>query len=223
MNKKLLFPILTLLLFTSGCSIYSVVSTDKDNKVDFTKYKTYAWLPDKDNAEKSLNNEIIRNNIKNYFTHEFVDKYRLTADTETPDVLMELEVTVINKVQTDKHAVTRRVPFHTYGYPYPYNTYSNNYYSNHRYYSPQPNPYNYNGYTSGYRYATNYIKRRHPYKESNITINMIDSEENELVWTVTAQPDIYENESINIQDDIHPAVLKMMEYFPLKQIALKEQ
>lgn len=48
MKQKLLFPILALLLFAVGCVVYSVVSSDKDDTADFTKYKTYAWLPDKD-------------------------------------------------------------------------------------------------------------------------------------------------------------------------------
>lgn len=219
MKQKILLPILTILLFTAGCSvfsIYSVVSSDKDNSTDFSEYQTYAWLPDKDNSNKSLNNEIMRNNIKNYFTHEFVDNYGFSASTNTPDILMEIQVTVINKSAAHKKSVTKKIPVYSYSYPYPYNDYPNNYYTNHLYYSPQPNPHNYKNYISEYRYKTTYIKHQHPYKESNITINMIDSERNELIWTATAQTDIYENESENVQNEIHPAVHKMMNYFPLK-------
>jgi hypothetical protein len=232
---KLLFSILGLQLFVIGCATtYSVVSTDKDVTADFTKYKTYAWLPDKDNS--NLNNPIMRNNIKNYFTHEFVDNYGLTANTDMPDVLMEVTVTVANKIE--EHSVPTTVPTtvptpvpnysygnyyntntpnYSYGYPYPNNPYPQNPYSRHLYYSPQPNPYNYNGYYSGYRYQTTYIKHQHQYTESNITINVIDNKRNELVWTVTAQTDIYDNDSKNVQDDIHPAVTKMLEYFPIKK------
>ncbi len=217
MKLKHLFPILILLpFFLVGCSVYSVVSSDNNNNTDFTKYKTFAWLPDKDNSDNILNNQIMRNNIKNYFTHEFVDNYGLTANTKNPDVLIELQVTVIEKVKKDAHAVTKSIPIYSYGYPYPYNAYPNNYYSHHEYYSPQPNPYNYNSYISGYRYQTNYIKDKHPYTESNITINMIDSKQNELVWTATAQNNIYEDETKNVKNDIHPAVHKMLEYFPIK-------
>jgi hypothetical protein len=218
MKHSHLFPILTLLLFfLVGCSVYSVVSSDKDNKTDFTKYKTFAWLPDKDNSDTILNNQIMRNNIKNYFTHEFVDNYSLTANLDTPDVLMEFEVTVFEKVKKDVHLVSKTIPIYSYGYPYPHNAYPNNYYSHHKYYSPQPNPYNFNGYINGYRYQSTYIKDKHPYTESNITINMIDSKTNELIWTATAQTDIYENESKNVKNDIHPAVHKMLKYFPVKR------
>ncbi|MFT6802844.1 MAG: hypothetical protein ACJA2N_002035 [Salibacteraceae bacterium] len=75
----------------------------------------------------------MRNNIKNYFTHELVDNYGLTVNTETPDVLMELQVTVVNKVKTRNQPVTETIPIYSYGYPYPDNDYPNNYYSNHRY------------------------------------------------------------------------------------------
>lgn len=200
MEQKLLLPILALLLLAVGCSVYSVVSSDKDKTTDFTKYKTYAWLPDKDNSDNTLNNQIMRNNIKNYFTHEFVDNYGLTANTETPVVLMEFTVTVAKKTKTEKHPVNNysygnyynnNTPNYSYSYPYSYNAYPNNNYSNHRYYSYQPNRYNYNGYNSGYHYQTTYIKETHNYTQSDITINMIDSKTNELVWTANAQTDVY--------------------------------
>ncbi len=233
MKQKFLFPILAFLLFAVGCAVYSVVSYDKDNEADFTKYKTYAWLPDKDNSNNVLNNQIMRNNIKNYFTHEFVDNYGFTANTDTPDVLMEFTVTVANKTKTEEHPVTTTVPNYSYGnyynnntpnysygYPYSYNNYPDNYYSRHRYYSPQPNPYNYNGYYSGYSYRTTYVKHELNYTRSSITINMIDNKRNELVWTATAQTDIYANDPKNVQNDIHPAVHKMMKYFPKTRTAL---
>jgi|TARA_R110000737_G_scaffold104095_1_gene137256 hypothetical protein len=231
MKHQHLFPILTLLLFSVGCSVYSVVSSDKDNKADFSKYKTFAWLPDRDNSDKILNNQIMRNNIKNYFTHEFVDNYGFTANTDTPDVLMEITVTVANKTETEKNAVTTTVPTYSrgyyndnntpiyqYNYPYNYNNYPVNNYSGNRYYSSQPNPYNYNGYNTGYRYQTTYVKEKQDYTRSTITVGMIDSKRNELVWTATAQADIYDDYTQNAKDDIHPAVHKMLESFPIKRI-----
>ena len=55
-------------LVMSGCSTYSNIYSDYDRSADFTKYKTFAWLPDKaDTVNTPYNNEIIRNNIRNYF------------------------------------------------------------------------------------------------------------------------------------------------------------
>ena len=199
MKHNLLFPILAMLLLVVGCTVYSAVSFYKEDQADFTKYNTYAWLTVKDNSNNVLNIQIMRNNIKNYFSREFVDHYGLTNSTGTPDVPFGLKVTVFNKVKANKHTVTTTTPNYPYSYSYAYNNYPNNNYSSHKYYSPQPNPYNYNRYYSGYRYQRTYIKHEHKYKESNITINRIDnSKRNELVRTVTAQTDIYASESKNV-------------------------
>lgn len=233
-TKKIILITCSLpLIFASGCTLYSVISTDKDSTADFTNYKTYAWLPDKDNSNNELNNQIMRNNIKNYFTHEMVENYGFTANPNTPNVLMEFKVTVVNKVKTEEHPVTNTVPNYSTGYPYQNNRYPANPYSQNQYYTPQPNPYNYNGYNSnymntynngqnsGYRYQTTYVKEQHNYTQSTITVNMIERERNEMVWTVTAQVDIYDDNSQNLQNDIHPAVHRMMKYFPIKRIENK--
>lgn len=208
------------LLLAVSCSIYSVITSDYDRNTDFTQYKTYAWLPDKDNANSAYNNSIIRNNIKNYFTHELVDNYGFTVNTDKPDILMEIVVTKINRTKSEEHPINTAVPnrpnYNTYGYNN--NPYQQNPYSNNPYYTPQPNPYNYNNYNSGYRYQTQYVKEQHNYTESNIKINMIDLKRNELVWTATAIADIYDENTYNISDNIHPAVHKILKYFPIKPI-----
>jgi hypothetical protein len=57
------------IIVLAGCSTtYNAVSTDYDRSVNFSQYKTFAWLPDKaDTVNTPYNNEIIRNNIRNYF------------------------------------------------------------------------------------------------------------------------------------------------------------
>ena len=69
MKNKFLIAASIIIIALSACtSTYNVVSSDYDRSVDFTKYKTFAWLPDKaDTAFSPYNNEIIRNNIRNYF------------------------------------------------------------------------------------------------------------------------------------------------------------
>jgi hypothetical protein len=232
-KKNVLITCTLLLLFAAGCSLYSVVSTDKDETTDFIKYKTYAWLPDKDNSNNSLNNQIMRNNIKNYFSHELIDNYSFEVNIDTPDVLMEVTVTLANKTRIEEHPVTNTVPNYSsnysYGYPYQNNPYPQNPHSQNPYYTPQPNQYNYNGYNNnnynynnnsynGYRYQTTYVKEQHNYTESSVTINMIDRLRNELVWTSTAQADIYSENPEYVKSELHPAVHKMMKYFPIKKV-----
>lgn len=66
-RKKIISQSLLLTaLSVYSCALYSVVSSDYDRSADFSSYKTFAWLPDKDNSSNALNNQIVRNNIKNY-------------------------------------------------------------------------------------------------------------------------------------------------------------
>ncbi|MFX8445413.1 DUF4136 domain-containing protein, partial [Acinetobacter baumannii] len=65
--------------------------------VDFTKYKTFAWLPDKSDTNNTrYNNEIIRNNIRNYFGQCISDR-GYTFDAESPDLLLQLVITNAKK------------------------------------------------------------------------------------------------------------------------------
>lgn len=66
MKKKILLPFIAVILLI-GCGVYNNISSDYDRSADFTKYKTFAWLPDKDSSNTPYNNQIIRNNTINYF------------------------------------------------------------------------------------------------------------------------------------------------------------
>ena len=81
-----------------GCSTtYNAVSSDYDKSVDFTKYKTFSWLPDKaDTINSPYNNAIIRNNIRNYFGLCMSDR-GYSFDAENPDLLMQLVITNTKK------------------------------------------------------------------------------------------------------------------------------
>src|ERR1035437_3981696 len=104
-----------LLLF--GCSLYTDISVTADGEADFSKYQTFAWLPDDtDTANSPYNNEIIRNNIRNYFGHSFSERgYRV--DLDTPDVLLQL-VIVSNK--KEKEVIYPTYPRIYYYCPYYY-------------------------------------------------------------------------------------------------------
>ena len=126
MKKKIFFPFIAIILLT-GCSVYNNISSDYDRSVDFTKYKTFAWLPDKDSTNTPTNNQIIRNNTINYFSH-CMGTREMKANVDTPDVLLQLVVNSVKKETT----VTSPV----------YNSYSSHNYSN-PYYYPYPNTFYY--------------------------------------------------------------------------------
>ncbi len=190
-----------------GCStIYNAVSTDYDRSVDFSQYKTFAWLPDKaDTANTPYNNEIIRNNIRNYFGQCMSDR-GYTFDGESPDILMQLVIT-----NAQKERVITSYPSSYYYRPYYFGSF---------YYTPYPYGYYYRHYPSyGYGYSgfPGYsTTQKQEYVNGSITLNFIDRKNNKLVWTGTAEGDIYD--ASHISHDLHPAVHSILNEYPVKSL-----
>ena len=190
-----------------GCSTtYNAVSSDYDKSVDFTKYKTFAWLPDKaDTSNTPYNNEIIRNNIRNYFGLCMSDR-AYTFDAENPDLLMQLVIT-----NTKKERVISSYQSSYYYRPY--------YYGSH-YYSPYSYGYHYRNYST-YRYGYSGYPgystiQKEKYVNGSITLNLIDRKANKLVWSGTAEGDIYDPSQIS--SDLHPAVHNILDEYPVKPL-----
>lgn len=62
-NIKPIVVILLVFTLFSGCRTYSVLNSDYDRGVDFSLYKTYSWLPDKDDEYSQNHDSIIHNNL----------------------------------------------------------------------------------------------------------------------------------------------------------------
>lgn len=204
LNFWLIGGMLTLL----GCGVYTEISVTADENISLSKFKTFAWLPDQtDTINSPYNNEIIRNNLKNYFGQEMATR-GYAVELDTPDVL--LQVAIVNKKQEREI----RYPIH----PRPF--YYCNYYYCSVYYSPYPYDYYYRHYNN-YCYAMGYCKETIKYVEGSITLNVIDRKSNKLIWAGTAKGDIYDPSYIN--RSIHPAVEAIMKKFPVKAIENKFQ
>ncbi|MFI5163877.1 MAG: DUF4136 domain-containing protein [Bacteroidia bacterium] len=191
-----------------GCGIYTEISVTSDASADFSKYRTFAWLPDDfDTANSPYNNEIIRNNLKNYFGQSFATR-GFSVNLDTPDVL--LQIVIINKERE------KEVFYSVYPAPYYYCQY---YYCS-NYYSPYQYDYYYR-HSITFCYGMGYCKQKIQYVEGSITLNMIDRKQNKLIWAATAKGDIYDPAYIN--KSIHPAVTGIMKKFPVKQIERKKR
>ena len=207
MKKIIWITTSILIVILISCSTtYNAVSSDYDRSADFTKYKTFAWLPDKaDTTNTRYNNEIIRNNIRNYFGLCMSDR-TYTFDGENPDLLMQLVIT-----NTKKERVISSYPSSYYYNPY--------YYGSH-YYSPYRFGYYYNSYPSyGYGYSRfpGYsTTQKLEYVNGAITLNLIDRKANKLVWSGTAEGDIYDPSQIS--SDLHPAVHRILDKYPVKPL-----
>ena len=201
----------SVIIAITGCDVYSHISAVADDSVDFSKYRTFAWLPDKtDTSSQPYNNEIIRNNIRNYFGQSFAQRgYKVHLDT--PDVL--LQIVIANKKKQDV-VVSPSYPYaYPYVYPAPY------YYHRYYYGSPYHFPYSYNyyyRYHPVYVYPPSYNTQMVNYVEGSITLNVFDRKKNKLVWTGTAKGDIYDPAYIN--QSIHPAVEAIMRRYPVRLI-----
>ncbi|MBA3705478.1 MAG: DUF4136 domain-containing protein [Bacteroidetes bacterium] len=204
-RKNLSIAIIVLLSILTGCGIYTEISVSSDASLDFSKYKTFAWLPDDiDTATSPYNNEIIRNNLKNYFGRNFSER-GFSVNLDTPDVL--LQIVIENK---KKEAV----------YPiYPRTNYYCSYYYCSSYYSPYPYNYYYHHYNNFYCDNKGECTKKTTYVEGSITLNVIDRKQHKIIWSGTAKGDIYDDAYIN--RDIHPAVLRIMKKFPVKSIERK--
>lgn len=213
------FPFL--LLVASGCSVYSVLYTDQDQAVDFSEYKTFAWLPDEDNENVPYHNQIIESNTRNYFSHEFMAR-KMTVDVNTPDVLLQLVVKAANKQRTEQVPVYNTNPQSQYNNPYAYpnnNSYGYDPYSYRAtsplnpYYNPSANQYFYSR-PYNYNYPTGYTTKTINYTESTITLNVIDRLSNKLVWTSVVGADLYDPSEM--QNNVHPAVHSILNGYPIK-------
>ena len=187
-----------LTLAMAGCRAYNKVYSDYDRTADFSRYKTFAWLPDRDTANTTFNNQIIRNNTLNYFTHCMGER-ALQAEPDSPDVLLQLVVRSLPKQMTMTSSVYNGSPgggrYNPYYYPHP-----NNYY----YHTP-------------FFYSrTTYVTERYDYAESTITLNVYDRRQNLLVWTGTAQGDLFD--PAYMADNLHPAVYRILKKFPIKPL-----
>ena len=214
MNSKKVFSKLFLVaaIVISGCATYNNIYSNYDKSVDFIKYKTYAWINSNKSPKPALYfNDVIEDNTKSHIDHQFKDR-GYTVDTIKPDVLLEL----VLKSKKKKEVVQTSNPFnysnYTY-YNYPYNHfYHNNFYYGNQFYNFYRN-YNYSipySYYQGYRTKT--IK----YTQSTITINVIDRASNKLVWTGSAEGDIYDPQYL--KGEINPAIGKILNLYPVKPI-----
>ncbi len=193
-----------ILLLVIRCGTYTNVYSNYDKSIDFSQYKTFAWAPDSGVVVpkdfEAYDNDIVRNNAKNYITHSMSHRGFL-VNTDSPDLVLNL--VLLNEKRE------RIVTYHTYPYSgyYFYNPY---YFP---YYYPRYRYYTWFGWGPPYfeDQSTTVTKT---YVKGTITINMYDRKLKKLIWTGSAEGDIYDPKYI--QYDVHPAIDRIMKKFPIK-------
>ena len=151
-------------LVFAGCNVTS--HTEKAAGVNFSNYKTFSWVKTGDTKKADrADNDIIDNNIKNSVAQELTKKGWTETD-RNPDVILDYTVAV-------KHGTKREsAPV----YSYPFSTYI----------------YGRRGvYSLWYPSSLIGIRTRDiPFKEGELSVNMMDAKNNKLIWQGWAQGEI---------------------------------
>lgn len=154
--KKLILSwmgVLSVVLLLSSCA--STTHIEKDDTINFHKYKTYAWADDKDNKTNGLLDASIRNAV-----NQELSKAGWREVSNRPDLLIESDVLVEKSVKDLSNPVYSQ-PFTRYIY----NPYTRRYAS--IYYPSQ---------------FMGYDREQREIREGTLTITMIDAKTDKTVW-----------------------------------------
>lgn len=156
-NRWMLLPAVLLLLAGCGPSAY----IEKDNSVDFTRYKTFAWV-DKDGegrTDRNKSNDLTEQKIRESVTKE-LNKTGWTETKRRPDLLLSYDLLV------ERSTAERNDP--VYSMPF-----------TRTYFSPYYRRFFYVTYPSQFM---GYDRSERQIKEGTITISMIDARTGKTVW-----------------------------------------
>ena len=189
MENKILSTIFSLIIIHSACKIQSHVQ--KDPNVDMGKYRTYAWLDERDT--RSNNGKPYRNFEESFLISRVsseLEKAGWKKSNSNPDALIDFDIMVESEVRNESQPV----------YSQPYVRYVYNPYT--RRISTIWSPSQYVG-QSVYQV---------PYKSGTITVNIVDNESKNLVWQGWAETDLT-TKNLNA-DDIDKIVDAIFKKFP---------
>jgi hypothetical protein len=91
MKMKLVSLIAVAAIFFAGCA--APVHVEKDDSVDLSQYKTYAWISKTGGKERNRTNDMMEQRFKESVTSE-LGKHGWRMDNNHPDVLISYDVLV---------------------------------------------------------------------------------------------------------------------------------
>ena len=178
--------ILTLaLIFIIGCG--PTAHIEKDNSIDFSKYKTYDWFQDKDDSAAILN-EIQIANLRNTVKEELFKK-GITESNTMPDLILKHDVLVEKTLKEKNDPVYSQSFYRTAYNPYT-GRWVNIYY-----------PSRFLGYD-----RSQYLAR-----EGTLTISIIDAKTDKVVWQGWTVTDV--NSSKFTSSELTRAAISILKQF----------
>lgn len=182
--KSMIFFVAVAFTIT-GCSVTS--HTAQMSGINFNDYKTFAWVSTtKNDKSDRANNDIIDNNIKNSVTKELTNR-GWVEDQAGPDVLMDYTIAVRHGRRVEDAPV----------YSYPFSRYV---YRRGRIYSLW--------------FPSSLMGMRSvdvPFREGELTVNMIDAKTNKLIWQGWATGDLNDRQFTN--KDVNKQVKSIFKKF----------
>jgi len=173
-------------------------SSEKKNGVDFSKYKTYAFLPTKDTSFAKVVN---KKKLVAAMTEEafrIMDGKGMTYDTINPDCLFRYSLVMKKDYSVSRDQEVTYSPYiETANLPNQPKIY---YFSS----DNKPEVYNGNAQLSSFRDGT-------------MVIDMIDHKTNEVVWRSTAQARKEESQLMDIKSTVQVILPNMFHKFPIKK------
>jgi len=158
-NLKLWSGCLAVVFLLASCA--STAHIEKDDNIDFSKYKTFAWIEKEGkNNDRNKNNDLTEQKVRDAVNKELEKTAGWRESKNNPDVLLSYDVLVERSVKQESEPVYSNPFARTF-----YNPYSRRLY---RVYYPS----RFVGYDS---YSVNT-------REGTVTISMIDANTEKTVW-----------------------------------------
>lgn len=195
---KTLAPV-TLALVLAGCASGPDIRTDYDPQTDFSAYETFGWVPEL-GTDRAGYATLTTNYFKDAVRRE-MEALGYTYDAQDPELLVNFFARIRDRTET----YSRPDPVYTLA-PSPIYFHGAGYYG-----------YRYGLYTA-WPYYGHDVQTYH-YKVGTANVDLIDAEEQQLIWEGVAEGRLTSDELEQPGEAISEAVGEMFQKFPTRQNA----
>ncbi|WP_256014390.1 DUF4136 domain-containing protein [Desertivirga xinjiangensis] len=193
--RKMAFMLLFAASFLTACSSYNIYSVSKD-KLDVTKYQTYAWMSGNESKlQDYYNNDIAEEKIIES-ANTALSSRGLKLNNKQPDILIRYTAVIDEKSRTVNEPVYYQSPYRyvpAVGY---YRGRAIYYY---RYVRPFP-------------VYVGAEERKVEFEEGNIVIDLIDRKTSKVIWRGVAKGEV--NNPENAVNDLPKVISKIFDKLP---------
>lgn len=169
----------------TGCANYHVNYT-RTPGTDYSKYKSYAWIPPDSTSGQYLNRKHLNDRVL-FYSNDALAKKGLSLNTNNPDAVFRFTTNAVDKVEYTYDPPPVAVSFGFRGPGY------------------------YMGYSPMMAPAT---ITPHNYKEGTLILEMVDVQSQNVVWKGEASSVV--DQTTNIDNVLKGAIREMMTTLPVR-------